>query len=87
MSLGGVYRHWGRVYVLRECMRAWSIGWGGVFRRSLQALGKGLCVEGVYEGVVYRLGGVFRRSLQALGKGLCVEGVYEGVVYRLGVCL
>ncbi len=56
VSLGGVYRHWGRVYVLRECMSVWSIGWGCVFRRSLQALGKGLCVEGVYECVVYRLG-------------------------------
>ncbi len=38
----------------------WPIGWGVclwyVFRRSLQALGKGLYVEGVYEGVAYRLG-------------------------------
>ncbi len=64
--------------MLRECIKAWPIGWGVclwyVFRRSLQALGKGLCVEGVYEGVVYRLGGVFRRSLEVLGKGLYVEG-------------
>ncbi len=37
-------------------MRAWSIGWGGVFRRSLEVLGKGLFVEGLYEGVVYRFG-------------------------------
>ncbi len=56
MSLGGVYRHWGRVYKLRECKRAWYIGWGCVLRKSLQALGKGLCVEGVYEGVDYGLG-------------------------------
>ncbi len=76
MSLGGVYRHWGRVYVLRECMKVWSIGWGGVFRRSLQALGKGLCVEGVYEGVVYRL-------------GVSLGGVYRhwGRVYVLRECM
>ncbi len=36
-------------------MRAWTMGWGCVFRRSLQALGKGLCVEEC-KGVVYRLG-------------------------------
>ncbi len=29
-------------------MRAWSIGLGCVFRRSLQALGKGLYVEGCW---------------------------------------
>ncbi len=42
MSLGEVYRYWGRVYKLRECKRVWSIGWECVFRRSIQALGKGL---------------------------------------------
>ncbi len=56
VSLGGVYRHWGRVYMLKECMRGWPIGWGGVFRRSLEVFGKGLFVEGLYEGLVYRFG-------------------------------
>ncbi len=43
---------------------------GYVLRRSLEDLGKGLCVEGVFVGVAYRLGCVFRRSLEVLGKGL-----------------
>lgn len=42
--------------MLRECMKAWFKDLGCVLKQNLQVLGKGLYVEGVYKGVVYRLG-------------------------------
>ncbi len=67
MSLGEVYRYWGRVYKLRECMRAWSIGWGVSFGGVYRHWGRVYVLRECMRTWSIGWGCVFRRSLQALG--------------------